>query len=195
VESIEIQGATGRLCAELIRSRRKSISLQVFPDGRIVIRAPQHLSRREVLRFFTEHEAWIRQKQQMLGERAKEKQKTRAQYEIPAYENLSDMEKCRIRVHFLERLRLYAARMGVTYNRVTIRNQKGRWGSCSAGGNLNFNYRLHYLPQELLDYVVVHELAHRIHMDHSAAFWSVVEKYNPDYINCRNRLKEIGIEG
>jgi hypothetical protein len=97
-------------------------------------------------------------------------------------------------VHFLERLRLYAPRMGVTYNRVTIRNQKGRWGSCSAKGNLNFNYRLHYLPEELMDYVVVHELAHRIHMDHSAAFWAVVEAYDPDYRNCQKRLREIGIE-
>jgi hypothetical protein len=171
------------------------MALQVFADERIVVRAPNRIAKKDVQRFLQEHEEWIYQKQQTLRTRVRKKQEARAQYEIPAYEDLSDMEKCRIRVHFLERLRLYAPRMGVTYNRVTIRNQKGRWGSCSSKGNLNFNYRLHYLPQELMDYVVVHELAHRIYMDHSSAFWEMVEKYNPDYKNCKLRLKEIGIDG
>ena len=79
----------------------------------------------------------------------------------------------------MERLQLYAPQMGVSYNRVTIRNQKGRWGSCSSKGNLNFNYRLHYLLQELMDYVVVQELAHRFEMNHSARFWNIVGKYDP----------------
>lgn len=83
--------------------------------------------------------------------------------------------------------------MGITYGRITIRNQKTRWGSCSAKGNLNFNYQLYYLPEEFLDYVVVHELAHRRHMNHSAAFWEEVGRYYPNYKECRKRLKEITI--
>lgn len=93
----------------------------------------------------------------------------------------------------MERLQLYAPQMGVSYNRVTIRNQKGRWGSCSSKGNLNFNYRLHYLPQELMDYVVVHELAHRLEMNHSARFWNIVGKYDPKYREHQKMLTEIGI--
>jgi hypothetical protein len=191
--TIRITGTGGPIAAEVIFSNRKTLALQVHPDGRIVIRAPRQTSKREILQFFKEHEEWIRQNQRKLKARADERALARARYDIPSYDSLSDMEKCRIRVHFLERLRFYAAQMGVTYNRVTIRNQKGRWGSCSAKGNLNFNYRLHYLPDELLDYVVVHELAHRIHMNHSASFWAVVEKYMPNYRECRERLKEIGI--
>ena len=113
--------------------------------------------------------------------------------EIPAYESLTVTDRRAILAHFAERLDRYAPDMGVTYNRVTIRNQKGRWGSCSSKGNLNFNYRPNYLPQELMDYVVVHELAHRLEMNHSARFWNIVGQYDPKYREHQKRLTEIGI--
>ena len=81
--------------------------------------------------------------------------------------------------------------MGVTYGNITIRNQKTRWGSCSGKGNLNFNYKLYFLPAELMDYVIIHELAHRRHMKHSAAFWQVVEQYCPEWRTARARLREV----
>ena len=75
-----------------------------------------------------------------------------------------------------------------------MRNQKTRLGSCSSNGNLNFNNRLLFVPKELVDYVVVHELAHRKEMNHSNAFWNVVEKYMPDYEERRKKLREYHIE-
>ena len=93
-----------------------------------------------------------------------------------------------------ERVAYYARIMGVTYQRISMRNQKTRWGSCSSQGNLNFNNRLLFVPEELVDYVVVHELAHRKEMNHSKAFWDVVEKYMPDYKERRAKLREYHIE-
>lgn len=90
------------------------------------------------------------------------------------------------------RLAYYAPLLGVQYGRVTIRHQKTRWGSCSSLGNLNFNCLLMLTPIEVVDYVVVHELAHRIHMNHSRAFWSEVEKILPDYREQRRWLKVYG---
>ena len=82
--------------------------------------------------------------------------------------------------------------MGVSYGSITVREQKTRWGSCSAKGNLNFNWKLVLMPEEILDYVVVHELAHRLQMNHSTEFWDEVDKILPDYRKRRQWLKENG---
>ncbi|MDY5956330.1 MAG: M48 family metallopeptidase, partial [Frisingicoccus sp.] len=80
-----------------------------------------------------------------------------------------------------KRVEHFAKIIGVDYGRITIRNQKTRWGSCSSKGNLNFNCLLMLTPPEVIDYVVVHELCHRKEMNHSKAFWSEVEKVIPNY--------------
>ena len=92
-----------------------------------------------------------------------------------------------------EKVEHYARIIGVTYGRITIRNQKTRWGSCSSKGNLNFNCQLMRLPEELQDYVVVHELCHRKEMNHSSDFWKEVEYIMPDYQERRARLKQVRV--
>ena len=93
---------------------------------------------------------------------------------------------------FPERVSYYAREIGVDYGRITIRQQKTRWGSCTSEGNLNFNWLLMLAPPEILDYVVVHELCHRKEMNHSAAFWREVEHILPDYRERKKWLKDNG---
>ena len=90
---------------------------------------------------------------------------------------------------FRQKLNDFARQMNVHFNMVRIKNVKTIWGSCSSKKNLNFNFKLFFLPEALIDYVFVHELAHLKHMNHSKAFWSEVEKQIPDYKKRREELK------
>ena len=86
----------------------------------------------------------------------------------------------------------YAAQLGRPFNRITLRDTRSRWGSCSAEGNLMFSWRLVMAPPVVLDYVAAHEVAHLAEMNHSSAFWDVVGTLMPDYQNHRNWLREHG---
>ena len=107
--------------------------------------------------------------------------KPRTRRKLPTREYLKYKEKSRAII--LERLAHFAPICGVTYKRVAIRNQRKRWGSCSSLGNLNFSYRVAFLPDELRDYVIVHELCHLKELNHSPAFWALVAAVLPDYEN------------
>ncbi len=174
---------------EIIRSKRRSMAIQIRTDGSVVARAPMHASDRAVKRFVSAHARWIADNRQEMFERRKKLADN--PYDIPAWESLSAADKKIAKQKIMEHVDYYANRMEIDYGSISMRNQKSRWGSCSSKGNLNFNYRLAYLPEELLDYVVVHELAHRRHMDHSAAFWEEVETYYPAYKKCRQMLNDI----
>ena len=94
----------------------------------------------------------------------------------------------RTRALAAERLAHFNQAYGFSYGRVSIRDQRTRWGSCSKKGNLNFNYRICYLPPHLLDYVIVHELCHLGQFNHSAAFWALVAQTLPDHRERRAEL-------
>ena len=164
---------------EIIRSKRRSMAIQIRTDGSVVVRVPMHASDRAIKRFVSAHARWIADNRGQMFERRKKLADN--PYDIPAWESLSAADKKIAKQKIMEHVDYYARRMEIDYGSISMRNQKSRWGSCSSKGNLNFNYRLAYLPEELLDYVVVHELAHRRHMDHSAAFWEEVETYYPAY--------------
>ena len=95
------------------------------------------------------------------------------------------------KAYLAARVEKYAHRMGITYNRLTIRETRTRWGSCSSEGNLNLHWKLILLSERLSDYVVVHELCHRVEMNHSKDFWALVGAVLPDYKDRRKELKAI----
>ena len=170
----------------LVRSSRKTLSLQIRPDGSLLVRAPLKLPEKEILEFVREKSDWIDKHLQ------KVERTNRAAEEAPlSMEDIHNLAEQALRGLPI-RVRFFAEKMGVTYGRITIRNQRGRWGSCSSAGNLNFNCLLMLSPPEVRDYVIVHELAHRKQMNHSAAFWEEVEKVLPDY---RQRLKWLKDQG
>ena len=96
--------------------------------------------------------------------------------------------------YFSKRVTFYHTLTGGSFQTITVRDQKSRWGSCSSRGTLSFNYRLLFAPPKVLDYVVVHELCHLTHMDHSSNFWKMVEQIMPDYRVYKQWLKEHGHE-
>lgn len=165
----------------VIPSDRRTVAIQILPDGQVLVRCPKTMDRAQVERFVQSKERWILKHLPAPGQPFEP-------FDRKVLKNLTQQAAERIP----ERVAHFAARMGVTYGRITIRRQRTRWGSCSAKGNLNFNCLLMLVPPEVLDYVVVHELCHRKQMNHSAAFWAEAERFCPDYKSCRRWLKEKG---
>ena len=176
---------------EIIYSSRKTIALQVTRDGRVLVRSPRRCSRSYIDTFVSKNEDWVQK--HLARAKELEKQKQAASSAPPP---LSAKDRSRYieiaRDIFTRKTEYYARIMGISYGRISIREQKTRWGSCSSKGNLNFNWRLILAPEEVLDYVVVHELAHRREMNHSKAFYAIVESVLPDYRAARKWLRDKG---
>lgn len=93
-----------------------------------------------------------------------------------------------------ERSQIHAGALNVTYSRITIRDTRSRWGSCSARGALSYSWRLVMAPLDVLDYVAAHEVAHLVELNHSDRFWALVDKLRPDWRDQRNWLRSHGLE-
>lgn len=173
--------------ATVIRSDRKSLSVQIR-DGAVTVRAPLYMSDSEINRLTLTKRSWIEKQLSAESQRLKEGQtQPFTESEIRAL-----AEKAKVIIP--ERVSLYAPKIGVTFNRITIRCQRTRWGSCSSAGNLNFNCLLALFPVEIIDSVVVHELCHRKHMNHSPQFYAEIDRVFPDYKRCHKWLNEKGRE-
>ena len=173
----------------VIKSSRRTMSMEVRPDGSILVRAPFRASAEEIGNFVCSHKSWV--EKQRIRIRKKTEEIRLAEQNPLSPEEIRLLADQALR-ELPPRIAAYAGQMGVTYGRVTIRNQKTRWGSCSSKGNLNFNCLLMLTPREVQDYVIVHELSHRKEMNHSPKFWAVVEEVLPDYKKRRNWLRENG---
>lgn len=173
----------------VIRQKRKTVSIRVNSDLTVTVRAPKYASKSEIERIINEKKPWIIKHLKQMEEENIRKASEKVQY-LTNYE-IKELAE-RAMEYIPERVRYYADIIGVSYGRITIRNQKTRWGSCSSKGNLNFNCLLMLTPDEIIDYVIVHELCHRIEMNHSKAFWNEVEKILPNYKDYIKWLKNEG---
>ena len=174
------------LSIQIIQSNRKTISIELKPD-RILVKAPQRMHTQEIYDFLNQKRNWIEKHLKTMQERNKALENVEP-YTIEELNALADKALEVIP----QKVKYYAELIGVDYGRITIRNQKTRWGSCSSKGNLNFNCLLMLFTDDVIDSVVVHELCHRKHMNHSAAFYAEIEKVFPEYQRCHNWLKENG---
>lgn len=170
---------------ELIRSGRRTVSLTVSRDLRVIVRAPLRCPKREIDLFVEKHTDWI----------AKQTEKIEKQNRQPQPPELSNEDIARLRSRAREllpgKVSHFAAIMGVEPAGITITSAAARWGSCSGKNRLCFPYRLMLLPEDLIDYIVVHELSHIRQKNHGKGFYAELERYMPDYRERERRLKLI----
>ena len=165
---------------EIIRSSRRTVAITI-KDGRVILKAPLGLSDKDAEKIISSHEKWITEKL--------EKSKNRKNiYDSLTEEQIAILRRS-AKVYFKEKIDYYSKIMGLEYSRMTITGAKTRFGSCSSKGGIAFSYRLMLYPESAREYVIVHELAHLVEMNHSKRFYDVVASVLPDHKERRRLLK------
>lgn len=211
----------------LIRSNRKTVSMQIGKDGSLIVRAPKRCSKAYIESFVEQHQAWAVKHQAEVRNILEARQNYRVwdgeqipfcgdlltvrlhsgdtlrldrdawQIWLPnrTVEELKpsmyQLYKREGREWLKKRLDLWSRIMGISYHAMRIGSATRRWGSCSREGNINLSWLLFFAPVDVVDYLLVHELSHRVHFDHSAAFWACVGNYIPDYPQRKKRLNQV----
>ncbi|MBF0294236.1 MAG: M48 family metallopeptidase [Magnetococcales bacterium] len=200
---------------------RRRLSLRVSADGAVEVGVPWLVGKGSVEAFLREHGAWLLARRaarrvpsledgfllpfldgaltlRVVGEETARPRRLGDELQVPAPLTHGGLEtmvagwyRREAARHLPERVHKRAQEMGVSVTRVSIRAQKSRWGSCSAQGGINLNWQLMLHPSRVVDYVIVHELCHRVHMNHSPAFWALVGSILPDYPLLRKQLRTI----
>jgi predicted metal-dependent hydrolase len=207
----------------IIRSKRKTLALEITRQGEVLVRAPLRVSAKYIQKFFTSQQAWLLKKLEglksikpreykegetfwYLGEsydlRLVERRKPLLDLhnhfllarsaQVKAREIFMRWYKAEAKALIQDRVEHYSRLMGLACNHIRITQAQTRWGSCSRKNNINFSFSLIMAPQEVIDYVVVHELAHIKEKNHSRRFWTEVAQIIPDYKKLRKWLKDNG---
>ena len=211
---------------KVIRSRRRTLSLEINESAEVIVRAPLKMPEQIIERFVYDKRLWIDQKTSILKAKQRDQVKYEkgelflylgVNYELDITEKFKNFffddkfflpikkkdsaeklfitwYKQQAAIVIPERVLYFSKIMGLSYNTVKLTSAKKRWGSCSGRNNLNFTWRLIMSPLDIIDYVIVHELAHVVQKNHSKKFWGIVEKYIPDYKERRKWLREFGFK-
>ncbi len=163
----------------VVRSKRKSIALEVTPSLEVIVRAPFFVTDAQIKSFVESREEWL--------EKAIERVRERVENYTPlSNEQIAALKKA-AKDYIPNKVLEYSALMGLRPSAVKITSARTRFGSCSGKNSLCFSYLLMQKPLEAVDYVIVHELAHIKHKNHGKRFYALIEKYMPDYRD-RNKL-------
>ncbi|MFH1611919.1 MAG: SprT family zinc-dependent metalloprotease [bacterium] len=164
--------------------RAKRMRLTVYCDGSFVVTKPYNLNKNTAEEFIIKKANWILSKLEYFDQ-------LKNNYFLKhSHQNYSDcQEKALIFVN--RRIKKYNSDNRFAFNKINIKNQKTRWGSCSQKGNLNFNYKIIFLPIKIADYIIIHELCHLKEFNHSQKFWNLVAEITPDYLDIRKKLNSL----
>lgn len=165
--------------------RAKYMRIAVYPGGSVVVTVPTGQSLGKTEYFIQQKSRWILTKLLQFGKSTKPI--------IDSRGSKSDFQNYKLRAREIvsERVGVLNFNYNFSYNRISIRNGKTRWGSCSRKGNLNFNYKILFLPPSVRDYIITHELCHLKEFNHSKGFWALVARTQPNYKQIRHQLKSI----
>ena len=160
---------------KLIRSERRTLSMELSPEGDLILRAPRRMPLRHIEQFVASHESWIAEH--------REKIRRRAEFDEAHFSDEVQIQSLITRAKAIlpEKTEYWAKIMGVTPTGVRITRAKTRFGSCSPENRIAYSYRLMAYPEEAIDYVVVHELSHIRHKNHSPDFYAFVARFLPDH--------------
>lgn len=161
----------------------KHLRLRIYGDGRVVMTAPWWLGGQVIEKFFQDKSGWVREKLDAL-----QHIQPQAASKFDRQDYLAQKEAARALVE--ERIASYNAIYGFPLNRISIRHQKTRWGSCSSQKNVSINYKIIYLPRAMQDYLIVHELCHLRELNHSPRFWALVAQTIPNYRALKRALRQ-----
>ena len=166
---------------ELIRSRRRTLALEITADGRLLVRSPNRVSRARIDAFVEAHAAWI--EQHLAAQRDKAAQRPPA----PTPEEI-EVLKAKARAVLPGKIARWSEKMGVVPAGFKVTTARKRYGSCSAANSLCFSCFLMNCPEEAVELVVVHELCHILEKNHGPRFYALLERYLPDW---RERKKQL----
>ena len=207
---------------QVIKSKRKTLSISINENAQLIVRAPNRLSDAKIQEFINEKSSWIIKNKNLIKLRLQNTEKDQndllylGEY-FPIKKNIKSLKKVsfngeefitnlenqsqlsnalkiwykdKFKELAIPRLNYFVDKYGLTINQVRLKRQKTLWGSCSSRNNINLNFLLIMAPLKVIDYVIIHELVHTIHKNHSANFWSAVEDIMPNYKDPKNWLKE-----
>lgn len=171
---------------KLIRSRRKTLSLFVDEDARLTIRAPFYLGQKYIEKFILEKESWIKKKQSKMRERIENRERFNELMDEPTIKNIKKRAKQQLMCRLVE----LSEKFDYPFAKMRLSGAKMRWGSCSHKNTISLNWKVMLAPPQVIDYLIIHELAHTKHKNHKSDFWNAVAEVHPTFKEDRKWLKD-----